>query len=263
MKIIFIIYLLNFLYSFKVIYSISNSYTLNNFNTSQILKNDFTFITAISSDHLPQGLGYIKSVQQFYPCMPMYVYNLGLTTQELDFFDTLPFVQVLPFDNGGRSFVIRGANAFKAPLIANFIELYGTVHFYRFFFYGDSTIYVRSPFDDKAIHEVLLHGIVAEHPVRENQIAMTHPKMYPFFNVDREKEYQEILKGNPLKQVQSGLIMIDCENQTIKNDFIKRWVECCNNENCIAPDGAITHKRPPPVSSDPAFTVANGVQVYQ
>lgn len=238
-------------------------YSISNINATEILAHDFAFITAISSNHMAEGLGYIQSVQQTYACMPMYVYDLGLTQAEISFFEKLPFVKVLPFDNQGRPLFIRGANAFKGPLIANFIELYGTVHFYRFFFYGDSTTYMRSKFDEDAFREVLRHGILAELPIRETQIAYTHPKMYPYFNVDREREYKEVVAGNPLKQVQSGLMMIDCLNQTITNNFIKRWVSCCNNLDCLAPDGAITHKRVPPLSSDPNMTLADGTRVYR
>jgi hypothetical protein len=236
--------------------------SLSNRTADDILRNDFAFITALSSDHIPQGLRFIQSVQQFYGCMPMFIYNLGLKQKEIDSLERFPFLKVLRFDSQGKPLVIRGANAFKGPVIAHFIKQYGIGHSYRFFFYGDSTTFIRSRFDAFAFREVILHGIVAEKPIREYQIAFTHPKMYPFFHIDREEEYRENLRGNPSRQVQSGLMMIDCANHTIREGFMRRWVACCENIDCLSPDGATTHKRVPPLSTNPAHAVGNGTQVY-
>jgi hypothetical protein len=219
----------------------------------------------VSSNHIPEASAFIQSIQSFYRCLPVYIYNLGLTAAEISSLESLPFVHILPFVSPGNGpLVIRGANAFKAPLIANFIALYHRkAHPYRYFFYGDSTTFIIAKFDLAIFWELERHGIVAEHPIKGAQITFTHPKMYPFFGVDREEEYREGLRGNPSKQVQSGLMMIDCDNKTIVGDFIKRWVDCCVNIECLAPDGAITHKRAPGLSTDPNMTVANGTRVYR
>jgi hypothetical protein len=232
---------------------------------TDILENHFAFITALSSNHIPEGSAFIQSIQSFYRCMPVYVYSLGLTPTEISVMESLPFVRVLPFQSpNGGPLVIRGANAFKAPLIANFIDLYHRgAHPYRFFFYGDSTTFIKTKFDLEIFREVSLHGLVAELPIKGAQITFTHPKMYNFFGVDREEEYREVLRGNPSKQVQSGLMMIDCANKTITQGFMKKWVDCCLNIECLAPDGAITHKRVPGYSTEPNMTVANGTNVYR
>jgi hypothetical protein len=174
--------------------------------------------------------------------MPIFIYNLGLHQREILSFERFPFLKVLPFpsrgsdSSGNKALVVRGANAFKGPLIAHFMKQYGSGHSYRFFFYGDSTTYIRSRFDALIFREVLLHGIVAERPINEKQIAFTHPKMYPFFGVDREEEHRENRRGHPSRQVQSGLIVIDCANRTMRDGFIRRWVACCQNIDCLAGD---------------------------
>lgn len=244
---------------------ITGNNTLNNSNSNSInsFLSKLCFITATSSNHFLELLAHIKSIKLYYPCNQIFIFNLGLNNNEINILNKISNIKIVPFDNHGRPFFPYGSTAFKPPLLLDFMRSYGKFHNYRYVFYGDSSIFIRKVFDLNAFHELLTNGIVAESSHGRTQISLTHPKMYKYFDYDREKDYQDILDGNPLHQIQAGLLLLDCENETMKNKFFEKWVQCANNPDCLTPDGAITAKRLPPVSTHPNFTVANGVAVYQ
>ena len=88
---------------------------------------------------------------------------------------------------------------------------------------------------------------MAQAPVKEHQISMTHPKMYPFFGYDREALYHEQNRGKGpgiMKQVQAGLMLVDASNTTMRNTFFKEWADCAANDDCLLPDNITINKSP-------------------
>jgi hypothetical protein len=203
----------------------------NDQEIASIVKHDLCFINAFSSHHYSLALGYIYSVQHHYPCMVMYIYDLGLTTQQRAFLNSLPYLTVLKFTNNGQPYYQNGTILFKPAMILNFMDLYSTIHRCRYFFYGHSTAVVHKLFDHQIFSELFRHGLVVEQESKyQLQSHVTSPRMYSYFN----RSYDEDVKSTmPLRQVHSGLMLVDATNTTLRNHFFPRWADCVANPNCL------------------------------
>ena len=197
------------------------------------------FVTATTGDHFREILFYLETHFKYYPCMPLYVYDLGeLSKHQRQTLEQIKYVKVLTYNGKGRPVLERNNKVFKAIMMMQFIEAYGQHHQCRVFFYGDTSIrFTEKKFDDKLFEELKLNGIVASrhlNDTKKSQIAFTHPRMYDFFGVDREASYKEgIATKNPLLQIQSGLMMVDTLNETMKKFFFAKWENCALIPECI------------------------------
>lgn len=151
--------------------------------------NRLCFLSGASSNHYHDLLAFIESVQYMYPCVPIYIYNLGLTDYEINFLKHLPFVALLSISMK-RPFFEYGAKAVKPVFILDFLNMYQTYHHCHTVFYGDTSIRMVNPMDKRLFAEVRRSGIVTELPsTRNSQVAFTHPGMFPYFHYNRETEY--------------------------------------------------------------------------
>lgn len=218
------------------------------------------------SDHFREVLKFLESHLRVYPCLPVYIIDLGdMTDQQKYTFYQMPYVKIVPYNGKGQPVLEKNNKVFKAIMMMQFIEAYGEHHSCRVFFYGDTSIRFSKRFDDRAFDELKVRGIVAS-PAIQNpkfaQISFTQPKMYEYFGVDREASYQrDITSKNPLVQIQSGLILVDILNETMKKNFFARWEMCalipeCIHNGTISGQGMRINKSPP-------FTLKDGRAVYR
>lgn len=123
---------------------------------------ELCFLTAVSSNHLQGANKLLQSIQKFHPCAKTYIYNLGLKRHEKRLLKALPYVQDvmdLSLPVRGKDFFPSGSCAFKPPMILQFIDMYRNNETNcRFFFYGDSVIYLHHKFNRKALDEVVRLG---------------------------------------------------------------------------------------------------------
>ena len=120
------------------------------------------------------------------------------------------------------------AKVFKAPAIYDFMKS-------KRFFYGDSSVRVIKKFDEVIFEEVRSRGIVTERAKHYKNHMYTHPAMFEFFGVDREESIRHWLT-----QTQSGLMILDSQNETIRDKFFKEWISCSYTPSCISPHNIIT-----------------------
>ena len=159
MKLLFFSFLMIFLRSQSTKKEQSIDYELSN-----ITEHEFCFLTAVSSNHLHGANAFILSIQKFYPCAKVFVYDLGLSKKERKALQRLPYVEevmklVLPVR--GKDYFPLGSCAFKPPMILQFIDKYlNNETNCRYFFYGDSVIYFRRKFTKRAFDEASRLGNV-------------------------------------------------------------------------------------------------------
>lgn len=222
------------------------------YELSNITEHEFCFLTAVSSNHLHGANAFILSIQKFYPCAKVFIYDLGLSKKERKALQRLPYVEevmklVLPVR--GKDYFPLGSCAFKPPMILQFIDKYlNNETNCRYFFYGDSVIYFRRKFTKRAFDEASRLGIVVQAPQAYSQIQMTHPGMFKYFGFDREKLFRDERKarGNGImRQVQAGLMLVDASNTTMRNTFFKEWADCAANDDCLLPGKVRINKFPP------------------
>lgn len=200
------------------------------------VNNMLCFMTAVSSNHFKESLAHVESIRRLYPCSSIYVYDLGMEPSErevLKRFGNISFLEL----KMSRPYVEFNGKAFKGPM---FVDMINRVQAQRvpcgIISYGDAHTMMISKYDSRAITEVQKLGIVVEKAVQKwPQLAMTHPGMFPYFNVDRELEYKRLRSGNGMFQVQSGLMLIDPTNRTILELLFRPWSACCLDANCLSP----------------------------
>ena len=231
-----------------------------NTKTNSEMNNKLCFITAASSSHFRESMAQIKTVRERYPCNPLYIYDLGFSAHELDVMKKYGNVHIFPLQIS-RPYFEFGACVFKAPMFADFIARYDKgEHRCEMAYYGDAHTIMMNPFDEAAYLEVKRLGLVAEHAMNNPQIEMTHPGMFPYFNYDRDVEYENSMKGDPLNQVQAGLLLFDVTNHTLREKLFKPWSECCLNAACLSPDNYRTHGRGGILDK---FPLKNGKNVFR
>jgi hypothetical protein len=241
------------LLSFLVYCAVAN---IEKDNFEDTVNDQFCFLTAFSSNHFQAGLAHIASMQAKYPCQKTYIYDIGLSKHEASFLKSFPFIKMLPLHTG-RPFFPGNAKAFKPPMILDFMKRYRVDHNCRFFMYGDSCIMMHQPFTNETFEEVRRMGLITEVASRYPQVEYTHPKMYTFFGLDREEDY---LKTPAMKQTQSGLMLVDAENVTMRDGFFTEWAACANNLACLAPDNITTQNSGSMLS---VYPLKNGQPIFR
>ena len=209
-------------------------WSLRNHNISQKL----CVVSGCSDDHFDELLPLIFSFQKLYPCQPFYLFDLGLSRERIKFLENLPYVKIFTLLSK-RPYVQYYAKAWKPTALMQFMDSYDAHHDCPIFLYGDASVRLKRVFDDAAMNELYKRGLIAEAAMNHPQIEFTHPKMYEFFGIDREKSFlqQSQTKGDLiLTQTQSGIILIDATNVTIREKFFRRWANCAENPDCISPD---------------------------
>lgn len=194
-------------------------------------------LTAASGNHFRELLKFIVQMQTVYPCRGLYIYDLGLESDQVQFLNTLNIVRLmhLPMPNNQSYVNSFNAKVFKARAIIHFTDAYREHHQCPVFFYGDTSIRHTRPFDRRVLDEVRRLGLVASAPSKFKQVEFTVPAMYEFFHVDREADFFRSERTSDwLYQVQSGLMIVDASNQTIRRDFMERWAQCCENPDCVS-----------------------------
>jgi hypothetical protein len=192
--------------------------------------NDLCFLNAISSHHYHSFLQSIYSIQSFYPCILIYLYDLGLVYQHKAFLHSLPYLTLLKFHNNHQPYYANGIILFKPAMLINFIQNYGQLHHCRYILYGHSNILIHQVFDSKIFHELYRHGLVLERELTIYQANVTSAEMYQYFNQSHDND---VRSPHPLRQTSSGLMLIDGTNQTVKEILLPAWVECIANPLCL------------------------------
>lgn len=68
------------------------------------------------------------------------------------------------------------------------------------------------------------------------QSTATHPAMYSYFGIER----RPLRPYDDFNQTQSGLVLLDTSNRTMRDSFFQKWADCARNEDCISPHGVYT-----------------------
>jgi hypothetical protein len=224
-------------------------YSLHRQKTASQRNKELCIFSALSSNHFNEYLRSLEGIMRFYPCNRIFVYDLGLSPQKIEFLKaTIPMLTVLPLVTKRPYFEFK-ACVFKPSAILNTIDGYGRDHRCKDVLYMDSSIRFKTVFDEAAYKELDRIGILAEQqsPLHA-QVEFTHPGMYKWFGVDREKDYEEFKRhfntstaGSRLMQIQAGLMMFSPLNRTIRESLFVPWKECAdNNKECLSPDGFVT-----------------------
>lgn len=62
----------------------------------------------------------------------------------------------------------------------------------------------------------------------------THPAMYSYFDIERNS----LSAYDDFNMTQSGLLLIDTSNRTVRDLFFQKWADCARNTDCISPHSA-------------------------
>lgn len=233
---------------------------------------ELCIFTALSSNHYHEYLRALEGIMRFYPCNRVYIYDLGLTPSQLVFLKTtVPLLTVLKLESKRPYFEFK-ACVFKPVALLDIMDGYGyddsgresedgigdhtqhsssPRHFYhqcKDVLYMDTSIRFKSVFDTAAYSELDKTGVLAEQQsALYSQIEFTHPGMYNWFGVNREKDYEDYKQhvntstaGNRLMQIQAGLMLVNTLNETIRNRLFLPWKECADDKECLSPGGFIT-----------------------
>jgi hypothetical protein len=203
---------------------------MNDHASAAVSSNDLCFLNAISSHHYHVFLQSLYSIQSFYPCILIYLYDLGLVYPHKAFLHSLPYLTLLKFHNNHQPYYTNGVILFKPAMLINFIQNYGQLHHCRYILYGHSNLQIHRVFDSHIFHDLYRHGLVLERELLIYQSNVTSAEMYQFFNKSRG---DDIHSPQPLRQTSSGLMLIDATNQTIKEILLPAWAECITNPLCL------------------------------
>lgn len=227
----------------------SHLYRVHRQKSTQQRNKELCIFTALSSNHYVEYLRGLEGIMRHYPCNHVYIYDLGLTESQLQFLKaTVPMLTVLPLVST-RPFFEFKACVFKPVALLNIIDTYGEKHYCKDVLYMDTSIRFKDMFDDAAYAELDQRGVLAEQQSSMySQIEFTHPGMYNWFGIDREKDFEEYKlysntssAGARLMQIQAGLMLVNTLNKTIRDSLFVPWKECADNMECLSPDGFVTH----------------------
>jgi hypothetical protein len=178
------------------------------------------------------------------------VYDLDLSNSNIDILKTIHNLHILPLHTN-RPYFELGAKVWKPLAILKFIDAYSYNHTCKSVFYGDSSIHFKKSFhefDESVWIELQTRGIVAENETWFQQEWQTHPLMYDFFQANYTQ-----LSLEQFRQIQSGLMLIDVTNTTMRKLFFKKWANCAANIDCLSPNNTATM---------PGFSFSNKLYHY-
>ena len=189
-------------------------------------------VTAFSSDHFNEAQDMIASVQTNMPNIPIYVYDLGLKSNEIKSLLKLCQVRVrtFPFDKYPPHFGKLALNeAWKPIIISELAEEYDVV------LYGDASLRILKPVKNDLLPLLLEFPYIGAPAVRHAVLPTTPPEMYDYLGLNLTRK--EAWKAMP-NTIQSTMMCI-WATKLIQDKFLKYWVDCAMHKECMSPDGYV------------------------
>ncbi|KAJ8035356.1 hypothetical protein HOLleu_22555 [Holothuria leucospilota] len=203
------------------------------------LYNRLVLVTACSSDHYNEAMGFIGSAQKQMPGKKIIVYDLGLNQRMREKMKSLCHVELrsFPFQAYPPHVGSLHTYAFKPILINLALNEFGAIY------YGDSSIRFL-----KSLKE-LLPGIERHHGFmtvirgfdpKHKQEDVTHhyfltvPEMFKKLKVNRDEYFNSNFSA---PHVQPGTQLI-INSTTIQSKLMQPWLHCALEQTCIAPPGS-------------------------
>ena len=198
-------------------------------NCLDVMVKNTIIVTAMSSNHFAEGQNLIGSIQQKMPGTKIIVYNIGMTTSQLDQLRHICDLELRNFDfDRYPSHVSRLLTYAWKPLIINEVS-----HEYEIIVWSDSSIRLKSSLKEHAFPHLLTTNwtfLGSMHQSHTNIVQLTHDSTLKYFNLTREN-----LTNLPQLQAGFGVYWMTDNVQMIVND----WVDCAMHMDCIAPKGSM------------------------
>ena len=184
-------------------------------------------MTGISSNHFNEAQDMIGGIQSKLPYTRLIVYDLGLNDQERDQLATYCNVQVRPF------------NFSKYPPHTKRLETYAwkpiltaeTSREYEVVLYGDASMRIINA--EKLPSLLLKFPYVAGRMDTHLITVMTHDSTLKYLKLNLSREMAaKIMNGT----VEANFCVWFTES--IKEKWLKRWLDCALHKECIAPHGS-------------------------
>ncbi|XP_055928279.1 uncharacterized protein LOC129959464 [Argiope bruennichi] len=172
--------------------------------------------------------GFLKSFQHFFGNSFLIIYDLGLNPSEYSAISGIcnsTNCNLRTFDFDAYPSHVRNLQlfAYRPIIIQEVLNQAGAV----------IMIDVQYVFTSNEIHSIVSRaekdGIVAW-PINQPTSALTHPRMFDFFNTKQEKFFFH-------RMVQPNFIIL-YNTDTVHFKIMFHWVKCALVPNCIAPIGA-------------------------
>ncbi|CAL1537680.1 unnamed protein product [Lymnaea stagnalis] len=188
---------------------------------------NFAFVTAGSHSTFPATIQFIYSIQYFYPDSSIGIYDIGLTSDEKTFINSLcntevisMWLQVWPEE------LYKMRHRVWRPLLIQF-----AAGKYAHFIYIEPGKYVyKQAIKDYIIHS-RLHGVtVGGKQLKYSSFVVTNPHMYTFLTTDEKK-----LQKTPHFEFS---VLIVHNTKRVNNFFLRYLTACTMEDYCIAPPGA-------------------------
>ena len=199
----------------------------------QVVNDKIVIAGAVSSNHLEEMKDMIASVQHFYPSLHIVIYNLGLTSVEIETLESYCNVHVRQFNFSKYPDFVRDLQfcAWKPLLVHELSKEFD------FIFYHDASIRLMKPVIDIVLPLMKEFPFVPGSAVIKKSaaiIGMTHDGMLQYLNITQSREELD----NNFGLVQAGVWGMWINDLTVSK-ILEPWVDCALHKECLAPEGAI------------------------
>ncbi|XP_013095240.2 uncharacterized protein LOC106078775 [Biomphalaria glabrata] len=187
----------------------------------------FAFVTAASHSTYLAVLQFVYSVQYFYPESKIAIYDIGLTSDERQFIDSLCGAEVVSmWLHVWPESLYKNRHIVWRPLLLQF----ATAKFGHFIYVEPGRFIYKQSIKEYIQHS-RMHGLtIGGKQLKYSSFVVTSPHMYSFLGTDEKK-----LKKVP--HFDFTLIVMH-STKRVNNFFMRYLVSCTLEEYCIAPPGA-------------------------
>ena len=186
-------------------------------------------LTAISSNHFQEVKDMIASVQINLPYTRLIAYDLGLNIGDKTQLSKFCNVEVRPFDFSKYPHYLKNLNtyAWKPMIMSEIIKEYEVV------IYGDASLRIRRPPSERLIPLLLEFPFVSgpNHPFPIT--ALTHDSTLKFLGLNMSRIIAAKEMNGTIPATSFGAWF----TSVIREKWMKRWLDCAMNVECIAPPG--------------------------
>ena len=194
----------------------------------EVVKDKIVVLSAASSNHSKEIKDMIASVQHFYPNLHIIIYNLGLTSVEIETLESYCNVHVRQFNfNKYPDFVRKLRDYSWKPLM-----VYEVSKEFDFIFYNDASIRFMKPVVDIVLPLMKEFPFVPGSTFKRHIVRKTHDGMLHYLNMTQSREELDVFGV-----VESNSFALKVNELTVSK-ILEPWADCALHKECMAPEGA-------------------------
>ena len=185
-------------------------------------------VTAFSSNHFEEAQDLIASVQANLPYTRLIVYDLGLTVGNKTRLSKYCNVEIYPIDFSKYPPHAKHINKYAwKPIITSEISKQ-----YEVVIYGDASLRILHPVLESIIPLLLDFPFVSGPMSGEPIPRLTHDSTLRYLGLEMSRKEAANELDMTLQAIYSAWF-----TEVIRENWLKRWLDCALHEECIAPTG--------------------------